>query len=108
MPRINNPINKLLGFQWKKDFDKRKYISNDNLIKINNTYNNFVNNDIEIVCDVVDMEAYALAKIALIKKIEFECYKFISDYANENSNDEWLKNCSKGAELFKQKFPECS
>ena len=32
MPRINNPINKLLGFQWKKDFDKRKYIS-----KINKT-----------------------------------------------------------------------
>ena len=41
VPRINNPINKLLGFQWKKDFDKRKYIS-----KINKILNYIKNGDI--------------------------------------------------------------
>ena len=41
VPRINNPINKLFGFQWKKDFDKRKYIS-----KINKILNYIKNGDI--------------------------------------------------------------
>ena len=99
----------LLNFKLgETPFDKISTISFSTDGYICGTGDNFVNNDIEIICDVVDMEAYALAKIAYIKKIEFECYKFISDYADNNSNDEWLKNCSKGAELFKQKFPECA
>ena len=99
----------LLNFQLgETPFDKISTISFSKDGYICGTGDNFVSNDIEIICDVVDMEAYALAKIAFIKKIEFECYKFISDYADENSNDEWVKNCTKGAKLFKQKFPECT
>jgi len=99
----------LLNFKLgETPFDKISTISFSKNGYICGSGDNFVSNDIEIICDVVDMEAYALAKIAFIKKIEFECYKFISDYADDNSNKEWLKNCSKGAELFKQKFPECA
>ena len=52
------------------------------------------------------MEAYALAKVCKLQGIDFECYKYISDYVNENSDQDWKKNCSKGAALFGQKFPE--
>ena len=71
------------------------------------TGDNFVKDKCEIKCDVVDMEAYSLAKICKIYNIEFECYKFISDYANNNANDDWINNYSKGAKLFAIKFPEC-
>ena len=68
---------------------------------------NFVKNKIEIKCDLVDMEAYAIAKICKIKNILFECYKYVSDYTDGNSNSDWIENCSKGAQLFADKFLEC-
>ena len=66
----------------------------------------FVQSSLEIQCDLVDMEAYALAKVCKLNNIEFECYKYISDYTNESSNSDWQENCSKGAKLFSMKFPE--
>tara|TARA_A100001011_G_scaffold210687_1_gene218986 strand:+ start:13 stop:552 length:540 start_codon:yes stop_codon:yes gene_type:complete len=66
----------------------------------------FVQSSLEIQCDLVDMEAYALAKVCKLNNIEFECYKYISDYTNESSNSDWQENCSKGAKLFSIKFPE--
>ena len=54
------------------------------------------------------MEAYAIAKVCKLKKINFECYKYISDYTDKNSNNEWNKNISKGAQLFLDKFPNCN
>lgn len=49
--------------------------------------------------DVVDMEAYALAKICWKEHINFVSYKYISDDGNA---DDWEKNCGKGAEEFKK------
>ena len=60
----------------------------------------FVQSSLETQCDLVDMEAYALAKVCKLNNIEFECYKYISDYTNESSNSDWQENCSKGAKLF--------
>ena len=71
------------------------------------TGDSFVNSKIMLDCDVVDMEAYAIAKICKLKNIEFECYKYISDYTNENSNNDWNKNINKGVKLFLEKFPNC-
>ena len=48
--------------------------------------------------DVVDMEAYALAKVCRNFGIDFVSYKYISDDGNA---DDWEKNCSKGIEEFK-------
>ncbi len=51
--------------------------------------------------DVVDMEAYALAKICKAENIDFICIKYISDGANGNSANDWndsLEQASK--ELF--------
>ena len=60
----------------------------------------FVNKKIELDVDVVDMEAYALAKICKLEKIKFRCFKFISDNADENARNDWIENCSLGAKLF--------
>ena len=52
------------------------------------------------------MEAYALAKVCKFEKINFRCFKFISDNADEVASSDWIKNCEKGAKLFKQKLKE--
>ena len=49
--------------------------------------------------DVVDMEAYALAKTCRNFGIDFVSYKYISDDGNA---DDWEKNCSKGVKEFKK------
>ena len=52
--------------------------------------------------DVVDMEAYAIAKVCKKENVKFRCFKFISDEANENAKSNWIENCKKGANLFYQ------
>ena len=52
--------------------------------------------------DVVDMEAYALAKTCWKEHINFVSYKYITDNANEKSADDWLENCNKGIDEFKK------
>ena len=47
--------------------------------------------------DVVDMEAYALAKTCRNFGIDFVSYKYISDDGNA---DDWEKNCSMGCDKF--------
>lgn len=39
--------------------------------------------------EVVDMEAFALAKVCHLEGIQFGCVKFISDGADENASDHW-------------------
>ena len=53
--------------------------------------------------DVVDMEAYAIAKVCKLEGIEFKCFKYISDNADENATSDWIENCKKGAKSFQIK-----
>ena len=71
------------------------------------TGDKFVKNELELNCDIVDMEAYALAKVCKIKDIDFKCFKYISDYANEESSNDWKENCHKGARDFLSLYPNC-
>jgi len=64
------------------------------------TGDSFVNKTIDMVVDVVDMEAYAIAKVCKLENIEFKCFKYISDNADENADDDWGKNLAKGAAAF--------
>lgn len=52
--------------------------------------------------DVVDMEAYALAKACHRAGILFHCYKFISDKADESSSSDWSANVQKGEPSYLQ------
>lgn len=52
--------------------------------------------------DIVDMEAYAIAKVCKRLNIEFECYKYVSDFADESADVDWRNNVNKGTALFKE------
>ena len=66
----------------------------------------FVKEKIEMNVDVVDMEAYALAKVCKLEDINFRCFKFISDSADDNASKDWMENCKNGAKLFQIKIKE--
>ena len=66
----------------------------------------FVKNKIEMNIDLVDMEAYALAKVCKLEHIKFKCFKYVSDNADENASNEWVENCKKGAKLFQDKLKQ--
>ena len=62
----------------------------------------FVNKQIEMEVDLVDMEAYALAKVCKLEGIKFRCFKYISDNADSDAPSDWIENCKKGAKLFQE------
>ena len=64
------------------------------------TGDNFVTSPPAIATDIVDMEAYAIAKVCARHDVPFSCYKFITDLADENATASWRDNVSKGAALF--------
>lgn len=51
-------------------------------------------------CDVVEMEAYSIAKACLVKGVEFEVWKYISDTADHTAGDEWKNSVSSGEEHY--------
>ena len=85
-------------------FDNIKEIINSNEGYSCGSGDSFVTSKIEMKIDLVDMEAYALAKVCKLEGINFKCYKFISDIADSNASSDWIENCKKGAELFKIKM----
>ena len=64
------------------------------------TGDNFVSAPPEMNSDLVDMEAYALAKICQQKAVEFHCFKFVSDNANSDAANDWIQKLALGARLF--------
>jgi len=54
-------------------------------------------------CDCIDMESYAFAKICKLKKVNFFCFKYISDTIGDNKQEsEWIENYHKGRFLLKE------
>jgi len=51
-------------------------------------------------CDVVDMEAYALAKACRVEGAGFACAKYVSDGADENAALHWKENVAGAADRF--------
>ena len=60
----------------------------------------FVNKKIDMVVDVVDMEAYAIAKVCKFENVEFKCFKYISDNANKDAENDWKKNLKIASNAF--------
>lgn len=54
----------------------------------------------ELACDLVDMEAYAIAKACARVGAAFTCLKYVSDGADADAPDAWARNKAKGAALF--------
>ena len=56
----------------------------------------------EIKCDLVDMEAYAIARVCKKYDIEFKCLKYVTDNADESSAKSWEENIATGSVLFQE------
>ena len=90
-----------LGFELgETPFDKTKEIVISESGYSCGTGDSFVNKKIGIKVDVVDMEAYAIAKVCKLENIEFKCFKYISDNADENADVDWNENLILGANTF--------
>ena len=50
--------------------------------------------------NVIDMEAYALAKVANLENIPFLCLKYISDGADGNAVDDWNIEVKRASEAL--------
>ena len=66
------------------------------------TGDNFVSDTsvLDIVADVVDMEAYAIAKACQYHNVNFKCFKYISDSADENASSEWQQTVANGEPYY--------
>lgn len=50
--------------------------------------------------EIIDMEAYALAKVCLLETIPFACAKYITDGADGAAHNDWQENLKHAAEAF--------
>jgi adenosylhomocysteine nucleosidase len=55
-------------------------------------------------CAVIDMEAYALAKVCWHENARFACVKYITDGADTFAAHEWQRNVHKAAAEFLRFF----
>ena len=68
------------------------------------TGDSFVTQQPKIKTDLVDMEAYAIAKVCLSNNKDFRCFKFVSDNADETAGNDWETNIENGRIEFKKKI----
>ncbi|MGO9512289.1 MAG: 5'-nucleosidase [Steroidobacteraceae bacterium] len=54
----------------------------------------------QVDCAVVDMEAYALAKVCWLERAPFACVKYVTDGADHAAGAHWQSNVHKAAEEF--------
>ncbi|BAV06488.1 adenosylhomocysteine nucleosidase [Filimonas lacunae] len=66
------------------------------------TGDNFETAHLSTAYDVIDMEAYPLAWIAMKEQIPFLCLKYISDGADGGAAEEWTEQVHKAAAALKQ------
>ena len=66
----------------------------DNFLDIEKTYNEKIS--------VIDMEAYALAKVSYLYKIPFISFKYITDNLNSTGVSDWEQHVRHGANQFRE------
>jgi adenosylhomocysteine nucleosidase len=64
------------------------------------TGDSFATSHLETHFSVVDMEAYALAKVCLLQGARFGCIKFVTDGADGGAADAWQEKVGHAAEHF--------
>jgi adenosylhomocysteine nucleosidase len=69
----------------------------------------FVNGHTIMDCDVVDMEAYALAKVCQRESVDFMALKYITDGGDDDANKDWMTNLPHAAASFRALYDQlCS
>jgi adenosylhomocysteine nucleosidase len=51
-------------------------------------------------CEVLDMEAYALAKVCRLERVRFTAVKYVTDGADAASGADWQSNLPRAAQAF--------
>ena len=93
-----------LGFkEYETPFDDTYIIENGRSDLTCGTGDSFWTPKNKEIFEIVDMEAYALAKVCQDHGVKFRCFKFISDGGDP---DEWKENVSKGSVLFANKLKQ--
>ena len=64
--------------------------------------------DAKVACDVLDMEAYALAKVCSLEGAGFACAKYITDGADHASADHWRERMHRAAADFLELYAAVS
>jgi adenosylhomocysteine nucleosidase len=59
-----------------------------------------------IPADLVDMEAYAIAKACKKHHVEFLCFKYVSDQANATADTDWRESVAHGQLHYVNKLKE--
>ena len=96
-----------LGFQLgQTPFENDLFVQLDKNGYSCGTGDSFVMTSPDLVTDIVDMEAYALAKFAVNRNIPFRCFKYVTDFADSNAMENWTKNVSDGQDSFNEKIHE--
>ena len=65
---------------------------------------NFVEDKTNYYGEVVDMEAYALAKVCYLYDVPFISFKYITDGADEQAHEDWEKNLVDGIGEFESQI----
>ena len=60
--------------------------------------------NLSIPADLVDMESYAIAKACRAAGVDFVCYKYVSDMADEKADQDWKENHHQGQSLYLAKL----
>jgi len=68
------------------------------------TGDNFAEDKSQYYGEVVDMEAYALAKVCYNYDVPFISFKYITDGADEQAHEDWEANLADGIIEFKDKI----
>ena len=64
------------------------------------TGDNFVTSTPEVKSDLVDMEAFAIAKVCQELDIPLDIFKYVTDNADENAANDWLTQMRQGSREF--------
>tara|TARA_B100001094_G_scaffold161396_1_gene156120 strand:- start:18 stop:608 length:591 start_codon:yes stop_codon:yes gene_type:complete len=67
------------------------------------TGDNFAEDKTQYYGEVVDMEAYALAKVCYLYDVPFISFKYITDGADDQAHEDWEANLADGIEVFNEK-----
>ena len=67
------------------------------------TGDNFVEDKTNYYGEVVDMEAYALAKVCYLYDVPFISFKYITDGADEQAHEDWEANLADGIVELRKK-----
>lgn len=94
-----------LGFdEGQTPFEDNTVISFGDIINdmCCSTGDNFVSSEQDdwVITDVVDMEAYAIAKACKKADVDFKCFKYISDSADKNASSDWKETVADGEKYY--------